>query len=360
MEILSWFWDNIKPILPTGAAILGIILVLYGLRLVLEKKYASKGKYQSSRQIITLVVFLFGLLIIILVMPISDTSRGQLLSLIGILLSAIIALSSTTFVGNAMAGMMLRAVKSFRPGDFIRVKEHFGRVSERGLFHIEIQTEDRDLTTLPNLYLVTNPVKVIRSSGTVVTAEVSLGYDNPRKEVERCLMEAATAIELQEPFVHVMELGDFSIRYRVAGLLTEVKHLISMRSRLREAVIDKLHEGGIEIVSPTFMNTRALPAREAVIPETSIVDMEERPSGTQVTPERILFDKADQAESLEKLHQRKENIIKDMGELKSRMEKATDEQEVSRLKEEIERLKTWLERLSDHIKRREEEEKEEN
>ena len=25
----------------------------------------------------------------------------------------------------------------------------FGRVSERDLFHVEIQTEDRDLTTLP-------------------------------------------------------------------------------------------------------------------------------------------------------------------------------------------------------------------
>ena len=44
----------------------------------------------------------------------------------------------------------------------------FGRVTERGLFHTEIQTEDRDLVTLPNLYLVTNPVKVVRTFLTVL------------------------------------------------------------------------------------------------------------------------------------------------------------------------------------------------
>ena len=63
----------------------------------------------------------------------------------------------------------LRAVRNFRMGDFIRVAEHFGRVSERGLFHTEIQTENRDLTTLPNLFLVTHPVTTIRTSGTIVS-----------------------------------------------------------------------------------------------------------------------------------------------------------------------------------------------
>ena len=157
---------------------------------------------------------------VILTLPVSETTIGQLLGLIGILLSAVIALSAMTFVGNIMAGLMLRAIKNFRPGDFVRVGDHFGRISERGLFHIEIQTEDRDLTTLPNQYLVTNPVKVIRSSGTLVTADVSLGYDVSRVVVERVLLEAATDAELKEPFVYVIGLGDFSVAYRIAGLLT--------------------------------------------------------------------------------------------------------------------------------------------
>ena len=46
------------------------------------------------------------------------------------------------FIGNVMAGLMLRAVRNFRTGDFVRVEKHFGRVTERGLLHTEIQTED--------------------------------------------------------------------------------------------------------------------------------------------------------------------------------------------------------------------------
>ena len=131
-----------------------------------------------------------------------------------------------------MAGMMLRAVRSFRPGDFIRVGDYFRRVSEQGLFHVEIQTEDRDLTTMPNLYLVTNPFKVIRSSGTIISAEVSLGYDIPRTKIESLLIEAALAVQLEEPFVLVTELGDFAVTYRISGLFPKVKHILSTRSAL--------------------------------------------------------------------------------------------------------------------------------
>ena len=72
-----------------------------------------------------------------------DTSRGQLLALLGLALTAVIALSSTTFVANAMAGLMLRSVKSFRPGDFIRVGEQSGRVTERGRSSIFAPSETR-------------------------------------------------------------------------------------------------------------------------------------------------------------------------------------------------------------------------
>ena len=205
----------------------------------------------------------------ILALPISDTTRAQLLSLLGILLSAAIALSSTTFLGNIMAGMMLRAVRPFKGGDFIRIGEHFGRVSERELFHIEIQTADRDLTTLPNLYVVTNPFTVVRKSGTIVSTRLSLGYDVPRTRVEDLLLEAASRAGLDKPFVQIVELGDFSVTYRIAGLCTEVDQMLSTRSRLRASVMDVLHEGDVEIVSPEFRNLRNLESDRAIIPEAA-------------------------------------------------------------------------------------------
>jgi small-conductance mechanosensitive channel len=272
MEILRKLFEILQPIVPLGAAILGVVVILFAARYLLEKRYAERPGYGLRRQVITLSLSFIGLLVVIMTLPISDTSIGQLLSLIGILLSATIALSAPTFVGNIMAGMMLRAVRSFRPGDFIRVGNYFGRVSEQGLFHVEIQTEDRDLTTMPNLYLVTNPVKVIRSSGTIISAEVSLGYDIPLKKIENALIEAALAAQLEEPFVLVTALGDFAVTYRVSGLLPKVKHVLSTRSALHVQMLDKLHEGGVEIVSPTFMNTRAITDKKRFVPIEADVD----------------------------------------------------------------------------------------
>ncbi len=351
MSFLEDFISALKDLIPTGIALFIIVLVIIGVRYLIEKR-ATGAVTNVRRQVATLFLSFIGLLIIIMIIPdrfLSETSTGQLLSLIGILLSAAIALSSTTFIGNAMAGLMLRVVKSFRPGDFVRIGDHFGRVTELGLFHVEIQTEDRDLTTLPNLYLVTNPVKVILSSGTIVSAEVSLGYDVPRSDVEKCLKNGASAAGLSDPFVLVMELGDFSVTYRVSGMLTEVKHLISARSRLREMMADSLHQCGIEIVSPTFMNTRALQERRAIIPpstRTSGGKEEEEPS-----IEKLIFDIAEEAESIEKLNELLGTTVKEIDVLKSQAKDTSSEETKEKINIRIERLESRRETINKLIEK---------
>ena len=49
--------------------------------------------------------------------------------------------------------------------------------SPPNLLHTEIQNEDRQLVTLPNLFLVTHPVTTVRPSGTIVAARVSTAAD---------------------------------------------------------------------------------------------------------------------------------------------------------------------------------------
>jgi len=277
-----------------------IVLVLAALALidwVLKRRWQDNPDAQFRYQLIMLALTFAGILAVIVALPVNDDTRGQLLSLIGILLSAAIALSSTTFIGNIMAGIMLKVVKSARPGDFITVAELTGRITEMGLLHTEVQTEFRDLVTVPNLYMVTHPMQVIRASGTIISAEVSLGYDVSHVDISKILAEAATLAGLKDSFVHVRQLGDFSVTYRVAGLLEDVKSLISARSRLREAMLDALHAAGIEIVSPNFMNTRAMSDDKLFIPKLSRKARSEK--STQA--EDVVFDKADEAASVEEI-----------------------------------------------------------
>ncbi len=351
MEIFSRLFSGERPLGPWVLGTLAIVALLLAARFLLERRYRGVPEGRFRVQLVMLGLSLAGLLGAVVLLPVSDQLRGQLLSLISVLLSAAIALSSTTFVGNAMAGILLRVVGSFKLGDFLQIGDSFGRATERGLFHTEIQTEDRDLTTLPNLYLVTHPMTVVRATGTIVSARVSLGYDVERTRVEELLLLAAGEAGLEEPFVQIRELGNFSVCYRVAGLLTEVKQLISARSRLRAKVLDALHGGGVEIVSPTFMNTRAVPEGKTFIPAVAEGAPQEEAAKA---PEDVVFDKAEEAEGREQVAAEHGDLEKREKRLRERLKAEEDAAEKKRLQGELESLVEERERLASELERREE------
>jgi small-conductance mechanosensitive channel len=347
MSEITDFLSNLKPSIPflvTLTVVTGILVLTHW---ILDRRSAVRPSSDYRRQLIMVAATFFGLVLVILVSPLSENQEGQLLRLLGILLSGALALSSTTLLGNALAGLMLRAVRSFRMGDFVRVKDQFGRVSGRGLFHTEIQTPQRDLVTIPNLYLVTNPVQVVRQSGTIVSAEVSLGYDVPRERIESLLLQAAEAAELEDPFVHVIELKDFAVVYRISGLLTEVKHLLRARSRLREQMLDVLHGGGVEIVSPGFVNRREVGDRVFVPPV--LVETEPLPQPEE-TSEAVAFDKAEAAAQEQSLEVRLDEANAEIEELEAQLKGAPEERK-SALEAQLTSLRASRDRLVETIKR---------
>jgi len=284
--------ESFLPYIPVVVITAIVVAILWTANYLIRRNLT--GELSVRKQSLMLCLSGAGLLLIIFSAPISETSRGQILSLLGIVITAVIALSSTTFVANIMAGLMLRAVNSFRPGDFIRCQEYFGRVTERGLFHTEIQTPDRDLATVPNLFLVTNPLTVVLESGTIISAELSLGYDVSHVAAEELLKEAAIAAGLSDAFVLVGELGDFSVSYRVGGFSEDVSRLLTVKSNLRKNILATLHANRVEIVSPNFMNQRVLSREERVIP-TPYREPAATAAGEEVSPEEVIFDKADNA-----------------------------------------------------------------
>lgn len=305
MTILDNALTASRAFIPLLATILVVVLVTGILNRWLRKRWKDNPDAQFRFQLIMLVTTLVGILAIIVALPVSEALRNQLLSLIGVLLSAAIALSSTTFIGNILAGIMLKVIRSARPGDFITVGDLTGRITEMDLLHTEVQTEFRNLVTVPNLVMVTQPLEVVRASGTIVTAEVSLGYEHSQSDIRKLLCDAAEATGLSDAFAHVRELGDFSVTYRAAGLLEDVQSLISARAKLRASMLDTLHAAGIEIVSPNFMNTRALSPDAVIVPQTS---RPLRPPEEATSAEAIAFDKAAEAASIEELKKAIESL----------------------------------------------------
>jgi len=341
LDLLSNIWGFIGS---TFLTIVIFIAVFYFVKLFLDRQVAGKPDWSLVRSIILFLLGLIGTIAVILAFPMSADLRGQITSLLGIVISAVLALSSATFIGNGLAGIMLRMISNFKPGDFVTVNDHFGRITERGLFHTEMQTESRDLLTLPNMYLTTNPVRVTRSNGTFISAECSLGYDVPRSQIETALLDAAERADLTDAFVRITTLGDFSVVYKLYGLVKEIKTVLSATSRLHGAMLDALHDAKIEIVSPNFMNQRQV-GDTIFIPKKIIVKEDvQGPS-----PESLIFDKAEVAESLEKRKESLASIDEKLNQFAEEIKNATTDDEKNRLQDKVDKWRGIKEKLAARI-----------
>lgn len=273
------------------------LLAVYSLRwLILVRHKEISSDQKLPRQLTLIAIWIIAMIAIVLALPVSESSRNQVLGLLGVLLSGVIAFSSTTIVTNLMAGVVLRVNKPFRTGDYIKCSNFAGRVTEKGILDTEIQTEQRTLIHIANSFLLNNPVEVVRSSGTFISAEVSIGFDAHHVKVEKYLEQAAQKAGLSDAFVHVTALGNFSVNYKVSGMLLDTKSLLTSRSKLHTCILDELHNQDIEIMSPNFVAARPVEASQKFMAKAKVKQSKEN-----ITHEDLAFDKADEAEKTEQM-----------------------------------------------------------
>ena len=340
----------LKSILnPAIVIIIVVALLIFNSWIFNRMKTIKNTAIIIKRSLVFLVSFL-GTITFILAMPIDAAMKGQILSFLGIIISAGIALSSTTILGNLIAGLMNNSMKRFRNGDLIKINDIQGRVLRRSAFHVEIQLEDSNFVTLPNLYIATNPVKLTRKTNTVISTSVSLGYDVPRTKIEEALKEAAIATGLKDPYLYITDLGDFSAVYKIHGFLEDTNKFFSTRSLLNAKVMDMLHKNRIEIVSPTFMNQRRVDEQQ-FIPEYHAGKKEIE---SEVSPEELVFDEAIKSEETEKKKDLIQKMINRKEDLKSKIKETKEEEEIKKHKLTIERLEELIEKIEENIKGKDE------
>ena len=104
---MDMFINQLKPILfgwiiPAGVTLVFIFMTLSLVRYI----YPDRAATRLGRQIGQILTVIVGFVAVILALPFVDATRGQLLGLFGLVITAVIGLSSTTFVSNAMANLI--------------------------------------------------------------------------------------------------------------------------------------------------------------------------------------------------------------------------------------------------------------
>ena len=339
-------WDYILSFVEPSIVLVLLILFLFLNNWLFKRIKSTNNASTVFRNTISTLIILMGALTFILALPIEQNSKGQILSFLGIIISAGIALSSTTVLGNLIAGIMNNSMKRFRNGDLIKIGDLQGRVVKRSAFHTEIQLEDSNFVTIPNLHIASNPVKLTRKSNTVISTTVSLGYDIPRIKIEEALKEAALEANLKEPYVYIMSLGDFSVVYKIHGFLTDSSQFFSTSSLLNAKVMDVLHKKKIEIVSPTFMNQRRADDSIFIPKPTRVKQAEE----SEKSPEELIFDEAIEAAEMEKKRYNLQKLEARKDELQKSLKEEKDERNIEIIKAAITRIDNLKTKIEANIK----------
>ena len=214
----------------------------------------------TTRRLVSMVIWLFALAMAYPYLPGAGTDAFKGLS---VLLGLMISLGASSLVGQAAAGLILTYTRTVRMGEYVRVGEHEGTVTELGMFTTRIRTGTGQELTLPNS-LITGTVtqnfsRTVQGRGFVIDTKITIGYDTPWRQVEAMLIEAVrrTSGILEDPPPRVFQtaLSDYYPEYLLVAqaAVAQANSRAEVMSSLHANIQDVFNEYGVQIMSPHYM-----------------------------------------------------------------------------------------------------------
>jgi small-conductance mechanosensitive channel len=250
-----------------------------------ERSWLDADTARPTRRLFNGAVWIFALVMAYPYLPGADSEAFKGMSL---LLGVMVTVGGSSVFGQAASGLVLMYSRTIRVGEYVRIDQHEGTVTELGMFTTRVRTGLGEELTLPNslvLGLVTkNYSRAVKGPGFVLDTTVTIGYDTPWRQVEAMLVEAArrTTGVLSDPPPRVFQtaLSDFYPEYRlvcqaVPGLpLARAEVLSALHANIQ----DVFNEYGVQIMSPHYLGD---PASAKVVPREAIYSAPARSPQTE-------------------------------------------------------------------------------
>jgi small-conductance mechanosensitive channel len=223
-----------------------------------------------TRRLFQIVVWAFALALAYPYLPGAETEAFKGVS---VLVGLMVSIGASSLVGQAASGLILMYTRAFRVGEYVRIADTEGTVSDLGTFATRLRTGLGEEVQLPNSYVLQNTTKnfsrSVQGTGFVVNTAVTIGYATPWRQVHAMLEEAARrtpgVAADPPPRVRQTALSDFYVEYRlIAHSTIENPALrIDMMSQLHANTQDVFNENNVQIMSPHYMTD---PPQAQVVP----------------------------------------------------------------------------------------------
>jgi len=228
-------------------------------RITLSGFYPDWGR--PTYQLLRVLIIAFSVVLIWGYLPASNSVAFQG---VAAFLGLVLTFGSASAVSNAVAGVVLVYMRSFQPGDRVRIADTLGDIEERSILVTRILTPKKVVVTIPNSQVlgshIINYSRIAQDHGIVLHTTVTIGYDVPWPRVHEALLTAARKVagvlEDPGPFVLQTALGDFTVSYELNAHTKEPERMGMLYSELHREIQTEFAKAEIEITSPSFHSIR--------------------------------------------------------------------------------------------------------
>ena len=215
---------------------------------------------RPTRRIVTIGIWLFAF---VMAYPYLPGSNSEAFKGISVLIGLMISLGGSSLFGQAASGLILMYSRTLRVGEYVRVADHEGTVTDLGTFTTKIRTGLGEELIVPNSLVLGSVTKnysrAVHGHGYIVDTTVTIGYDTPWRQVQAMLIEAASRTPgvLTQPAPRVFQtaLSDFYPEYRLVcqAAPTEPRPRAEVLTMLHANIQDVFNEYGVQIMSPHYL-----------------------------------------------------------------------------------------------------------
>ena len=219
-----------------------------------------------TRRLFNIGVWVFAA---VMAYPYLPGAQSEAFKGVSLLIGLMVTLGGSSLFGQAASGLVLMYSRTLRVGEYVRINEHEGTITEMGAFITRVRTGLGEELTFPNSLVLgsvsKNYSRAVHGRGYVVDTTVTIGYDTPWRQVEALLVEAArrTPGVLAQPAPRVFQtaLSDFYPEYRLVcqAVPSEPRPRAEVLSALHENIQDVFNENGVQIMSPHYLGDPAEP-----------------------------------------------------------------------------------------------------
>jgi small-conductance mechanosensitive channel len=219
---------------------------------------------QPTRRLVTTLLWLFAIVVAYPYMPGSQTEAFKGVS---VFLGLMVTFGSSGLVNQIMSGFMITYSRAIRIGDFVKIGDVEGTVTQVGVLSTKVRSLWNEDVTIPNAVVVsqttTDYSRFGDTEGVFIPTSVTIGYDAPWRQVQALLLLAAERTsglrKTPEPMVLQEALQDFYVKYTLFACLERQDRRPYVLHALHTNIQDLFNEYGVQIMSPNYMYDPAAP-----------------------------------------------------------------------------------------------------